>query len=217
MFCAGKERDLRRNAMINCSLYDASVSSSDLGGSLHMYACLKMSLVAATLISTSIVANVSNAADVPRPPARSTIATIYDWTGFYAGGHVGGGWVDGGEVGFNFQRGPLVYGIEADVSGASGDLNWTSTLAGRFGWAVNRWMLYGKVGGAWANEDFVRMNRVSDRTSSGLLLGVGAEYALQNNWTAKIEYNRMDVDRDVDVVKFGLNYRFGLNPLPGRW
>src|SRR5437016_3163482 len=187
-----------------------------------MYACLRMSLVGAALISTSVAAN---AADVPRPPVRSPIATIYDWTGFYAGGHVGGGWVDngdssflgGGQVGFNFQAGPWVYGVEADVSAASGDLNWTSTVAGRFGWAVDRWMLYGKVGGAWVNEDIVRMRSVSDRTSSGLLLGVGAEYALQSNWTAKIEYNRMDVDRDVDVVKFGLNYRFGLNPLPGRW
>jgi outer membrane immunogenic protein len=187
-----------------------------------MHACLKMSLVATALISTSVVAN---AADVPRPPVRSPIGIIYDWTGFYAGGHVGGGWVDnggdggflgGGQVGFNYQMGPWVYGVEADVSAASGDLNWTSTLAGRFGWALDRWMLYGKVGGAWANVDVVRMARVSDETSSGLLLGVGAEYAFQNNWTAKVEYNRMNVDRDVDVVKFGLNYRFGLNPLPGR-
>jgi opacity protein-like surface antigen len=76
-------------------------------------------------------------------------------------------------------------------------------------------MIYGKVGAAWANVDVVRMRTVSDDTSSGLLLGVGAEYAIQPNWTAKIEYNRMNVDRDVDVVKFGLNYRFGLNPL--RW
>jgi outer membrane immunogenic protein len=190
-----------------------------------MYACLRMSLVATALMLTSIVANVSNAADIPRAPVRSPLATIYDWTGFYAGGHVGGGWVGdgdggflgGGQVGFNFQSGPWVYGVEADASAASGDLNWTSTLAGRFGWAVDRWMVYGKVGGAWANVDEVRMQRVSDRTSSGLLLGVGAEYALQNNWTAKVEYNRMNVDHDVDVVKFGLNYRFGLNPLPGRW
>jgi opacity protein-like surface antigen len=187
-----------------------------------MYACLKMSLVVATaLISTSVIAN---AAD-QRLPARSPLATIYDWTGFYAGGHVGGGWVGdgdggflgGGQVGYNIQMGPWVYGVEADASAASGDLNWTATLAARFGWAVDRWMVYGKVGGAWVNEDFVRMRRVSDDTSSGLLLGVGAEYAFQNNWTAKIEYNRMNVDRDVDVVKFGLNYRFGLNPLPGRW
>src|SRR6266550_1158760 len=101
-----------------------------------MYACLKMSLVATALISTSVVAN---AADVPRPPVRSPLGIIYDWTGFYAGGHVGGG---------------------------------------------------------WANVDVVRMGRVSDDTSSGLLLGVGAEYAFQNNWTAKVEYNRMNVDRD---------------------
>jgi outer membrane immunogenic protein len=190
-----------------------------------MYACLKASLVATVLMSSSIVANVSNAADIPRAPVRSPIATIYDWTGFYLGGHVGGGWVGesdgnflgGGQVGFNFQSGPWVYGVEADVSAGSGDLNYTSTLAGRFGWAVDRWMVYGKVGGAWANVDVVRMGRVSDETSSGLLLGVGAEYAFQNNWTAKIEYNRMNVDHDVDVVKFGLNYRFGLNPVPLRW
>jgi outer membrane immunogenic protein len=186
-----------------------------------MYACLKMSLVAATaLISTSVIAN---AAD-QRPP-RSPIGIIYDWTGFYAGGHVGGGWVGdgdggflgGGQVGFNYQISQWVLGVEADLSAASGDLNWTSTLAGRFGWAVDRWMLYGKVGGAWANVDVVRMGRVSDNTSSGLLLGVGAEYAFQNNWTAKIEYNRMDVDHNVDVLKFGLNYRFGLGPVPRRW
>src|SRR5262249_60696366 len=124
--------------------------------------------------------------------------------------------VGGGQVGFNYQVRPWVFGVEADFSGASGDLNWTSTLAARFGWAVDRWLVYGKVGGAWVNSDLVTHGIVTDRTSSGLLLGVGAEYALLNNWTAKIEYNRMNVDHDVDVVKFGLNYRFGLNPL-GRW
>jgi len=182
-----------------------------------------MSLVAATaLISTSVVAN---AADVQRPPARSQLATIYDWTGFYAGGHVGGGWVSdgdggflgGGQVGFNYQIRQWVLGVEADLSAASGDLNWSSTLAARFGWTTGPWLVYGKLGGAWANIDFVNHGIVTDRTSSGLLLGVGAEYALQNNWTAKIEYNRMNVDHDVDVIKFGLNYRFGLNPLPRRW
>ena len=187
-----------------------------------MYACLRMSLVATALLSTSVVAY---AADAPRPPIRSQLATLYDWTGFYAGGHVGGGWVDngnggflgGGQVGFNYQMRQWVLGVEADLSGASGDLNWTSTLAARLGWAFDRWLVYGKVGGAWANIDFPVYDGVVKRTSSGLLLGVGAEYAFKNNWSAKIEYNRMNVDRDVDAVKVGLNYRFGLNPLPGRW
>ena len=187
-----------------------------------MYACLKTSLVVATaLISTSVLAN---AAD-QRPPVRSQLATIYDWTGFYAGGHVGVGWVGngdsgflgGGQVGYNYQTGPWVIGAEADISAASNNLNWASTLAARVGWAFNRWLVYGKVGGAWANQDFVGSHGiVSSNTSSGLLLGAGLEYALQNRWSAKIEYNRLDVDHKADVLKIGLNYRFGLSPLP-RW
>ncbi len=48
------------------------------------------------------------------------------------------------------------------------------------------------------------------------MLGFGTEYALQNNWTAKIEYNMMDFGNDlgtdatVHVFKAGVNYRFGL-------
>jgi len=183
-----------------------------------MYACLRMSLVATALISTSVV---TYAADAPRP-VRSQLATLYDWTGFYAGGHVGVGWVadgdsnflGGGQVGFNYQIRQWVLGVAADLSAGSKDLNWTSTLAARLGWAFDRWLVYGKVGGAWANIDVPVFDGVVSRTSSGLLLGVGAEYALQNNWTAKIEFNRMDVDHKADVLKIGLNYRFGLGPLP---
>lgn len=190
-----------------------------------MYACWKISLVAATLISTSMVAD---AADVRRPPIRSQLATIYDWTGFYAGGHVGVGWANdndsgifaGGQVGFNYQVGHWVLGVEGDLSATSTDINWTSTLAARVGWAFDRWLVYGKVGGAWANIDAAPVSNSvresSDRSTSGLLVGVGAEYALQNNWTAKVEYNMMDIDDKAHVFKLGLNYRFGLGPLPRR-
>jgi outer membrane immunogenic protein len=48
------------------------------------------------------------------------------------------------------------------------------------------------------------------------VLGVGTEYALRDNWTAKIEYNMMDfgsdgpfADNKFHVFKAGLNYRFG--------
>src|SRR5215472_9487074 len=51
---------------------------------------------------------------------------------------------------------------------------------------------------------------------SGWMLGIGAEYALWDNWTAKIEYNMMDfgnsgpfADDKFNVVKAGINYRFG--------
>ena len=65
-----------------------------------------------------------------------------------------------------------------------------------------------------------------DRT--GWLLGVGLEYAFMGNWSAKIEYNYMDlgskavtltttgglaataanVDLTVQTIKAGVNYRF---------
>jgi outer membrane immunogenic protein len=55
-----------------------------------------------------------------------------------------------------------------------------------------------------------------DDTVSGWMLGIGAEYALWDNWTAKIEYNRMDfgnggpfADNKFNVIKAGINYRFG--------
>ncbi len=64
------------------------------------------------------------------PPAQS----VYNWTGFYVGGHVGygqgmkdwrqgsdfdyqvRGFLGGGQVGYNQQVGNLVFGIEADAS-----------------------------------------------------------------------------------------------------
>jgi opacity protein-like surface antigen len=55
-----------------------------------------------------------------------------------------------------------------------------------------------------------------DQTVSGWMLGVGTEYALGGNWTAKVEYNMMDfgnnnpfADNTFHVFKAGINYRFG--------
>ena len=48
------------------------------------------------------------------------------------------------------------------------------------------------------------------------MLGIGTEYVLQYNWTAKIEYNMIDFGSDspfsndkFHVVKGGVNYRIG--------
>src|SRR5262249_8466054 len=81
---------------------------------------------------------------------------LFTWTGFYFGGHVGGawgskdatgnrdpfglgtikpapasvkgsGWLGGGKIGGNYQIGSLVFGAEADASGAN--LNGNSSCA----------------------------------------------------------------------------------------
>jgi outer membrane immunogenic protein len=114
---------------------------------------------------------------------------------------------------------------------AEARINWISTLAARAGWTFDRWLVYGKVGGAWAHVKVDAVASInpfpggvifpgsviaaasSEKTISGWMLGVGAEYALWTNWTAKVEYNMMDfgddfvTDRNLHVIKAGLNYR----------
>ncbi len=70
-----------------------------------------------------------------------------------------------------------------------------------------------------------------DRTQPGVLLGVGLEYAFAPNWSAKIEYDYLNFFSDIipypslnpgpfslsvgdrkNIVKVGLNYRFGWSP-----
>jgi outer membrane immunogenic protein len=73
--------------------------------------------------------------------------------------------------------------------------------------------------------------QLSDNTRWGWMVGVGVEYAFTSNWSVKAEYNHLDfgthtetlvaqpgcgcanfnydVRQTVDLVKVGLNYRFG--------
>ena len=221
---------------------------------MRKYELIKLGLAAVMLTSASAA---SEAADVSvRPaylPPPAPIPFVYNWTGFYAGVHAGAGWSDdnggfigGGQVGFNYQINQWVLGIEGDIAGttikdsvsatvigpgvvitgnAEASLDWVSTLAPRVGYAFNNWLVYGKVGGAWAHAsgtasagiNGMQFGSISvDETVSGWMLGIGAEYALSNNWTAKIEYNRMDfgnsgpfTDDKFNILKAGINYRFG--------
>jgi opacity protein-like surface antigen len=154
------------------------------------------------------------------------------------------GFLGGGQVGINQQIGNLVIGIEADASWANikggqtlsigGPFSGTRqvgtadshidglvTIAGRLGWAADRWLVYVKGGGVWANENHsvgVQTTNffgfpggggvaVSTTAASGTekrfggVLGFGAEYAFLGNWSAKIEYNYLALGlRTVDLV-----------------
>jgi outer membrane immunogenic protein len=80
--------------------------------------------------------------------------------------------------------------------------DWLGTLAARFGYTWDRWMLYGKAGAAWAHDkyslDAVRggspqvLSLNGNETRTGWMVGVGLEYAFLSNWSAKLEYNYMD-------------------------
>jgi len=217
---------------------------------MSKYRLITLGFAAVMLASASAVSEAADAPRGPayRPPPPAI--PFFTWTGFYAGAHIGVGWSDGdgsgnssgfvggGQVGFNYQINQWVLGLEADIAGTtigdsvsvavpgavvtgSGSLDWVSTLAPRIGYAFDRWLVYGKFGGAWAHgSGSVSVNGIQvvsvDQTVSGWVLGVGTEYALRDNWTAKIEYNMMDfgsdgpfADNKFHVFKAGLNYRFG--------
>jgi outer membrane immunogenic protein len=199
---------------------------------------IMLGLATAMLASASAV---SYAADAGRPPAYGApppIPFVYNWTGFYVGAHVGpggfdgggGGLVGGGQVGYNFQINPQwVLGVEGEFSGTTiggsvsggglsvrGGIDWVATLAPRVGYAFGPWLVYGKAGGAWihGSTDINIAGIISESfvgTTSGWMAGVGAEYALRPNWTAKVEFDTMDFGggSNFNVLKAGVNYRFG--------
>jgi outer membrane immunogenic protein len=186
----------------------------------------------------------------PPPPLFYNWTGLY--VGVHAGGgwadlgvgDSGSGFIGGGQVGYNYQVGPQwVLGVEAEISGSgiknnlltigtpfgpiTADFKWNTltTLTPRFGYAFDTWLVYGKVGGAWADVSVsvngpLGFGSSAGGTASGWVVGVGAEYAFRNNWSAKIEYNHFGFGSDsgifindntvtVDTVKAGVNYRFG--------
>lgn len=154
------------------------------------------------------------------------------------------GWLAGLQAGFNWQSGAWVYGIGDDIqiTGAKEwKFPWFGTLRGRLGFLpTDRWLLYVTgglaVGEAKYNMTFSQPGAVrlfnpyslsDDVTRAGWTVGGGVETALDNNWSAKLEYLYVDLGTrsidafDVDgapfhveykirsnIVRVGLNYKF---------
>ncbi len=121
----------------------------------------------------------------------------------------------GGQIGVNYQTSWLVWGAEAEfdwtslnvtsskfvspVNGntlqASANTQWITTLAARLGVAADRWLFYGKGGGAWVKNnatvtDWTTNTSVSASSiNGGWLAGGGVEFAFTPDWTARIEYD----------------------------
>jgi outer membrane immunogenic protein len=177
----------------------------------------------------------------------------FSWTGFYIGGNIGGAWanrdvrdpflgvnfnngnsngafIGGGQLGYNWQVGYAVLGIEADFDGVANNNNsgtvfipsvgnlqvtsnnrWITTLAARFGVTNGPWLFYGKAGGGWVgSDDFTITNLTtgasitgSNNSNSGWLVGAGIEWAFAPNWSAKVEYNFLGLDDRTFIAPVG--------------
>lgn len=201
---------------------------------------VKFALLAASLLAGS--ASIASAADLGRYRGPSmkdepVYAPAIGWSGFYIGGHAGGGWgsadmfpptytidtsgfVGGVHGGYNHQMGRLVLGLEGDwsasnVDGSGMTESWRASARGRIGYAYDRTLFYATAGAAWADLEY----RGYSKTAVGYTVGGGLEYALSPNWSLRSEYlysdygtqdlGRYDVDYQTHELRAGVTYRFG--------
>ncbi len=190
-----------------------------------------MKRVLFALVGLTALTGAAAAADLPRPAAAPyykapVVAPAYNWTGFYIGINGGGGFgrstwdttggfntsggLVGGTVGYNWQAGQAVFGLEgdidwADINGTTNSAcplgcktsdNWLSTVRGRLGYAADRFMPFITGGAAFGDIKATTPGFVgADNDKAGWTLGAGLEFALAQNWTAKAEYLYVDLGK----------------------
>ncbi len=201
----------------------------------------KILLTTTALIALGIAP--AAAADLAARPYTKAppIAAVYDWSGFYIGANGGWGtshncWTNtaligipltpasegchdadggtvGGQVGYRWQAGSWVFGLEAqgnwaDFNGSNasdlialGGVNRTKIDAfglftGQVGYAANNVLFYVKGGAAVTNNRYEGLfaGTVFDRSEQtrwGGTIGAGVEYAFAPNWSFGVEYNHL--------------------------
>jgi outer membrane immunogenic protein len=203
---------------------------------------IKSSIVIAAAAGSAMAPN-AQAADMPVKAQKVTPAPAWTWTGFYAGVHLGYGWqktssngayvepttgfpwshsadvngfLGGAQIGYNWQTGIVVFGVEADISGLTGDrqrttfrpnvgpvtittvqgIKWFGTVRGRLGVTVTpRTVVYATGGFAYgkvenqhtANEDGPLSFATADKIKTGYAAGGGVEHAILDNITVRVE------------------------------
>jgi outer membrane immunogenic protein len=209
----------------------------------------KTLLTAVSLVALGTASAV--AADLPArtyTKAPAVVAPVYNWAGFYIGA-VGGyakedasfapvsGGLAGGTIGYNWQTGPVVFGLEADAAwadlsataGIPGLLTATAkvddlgTVRGRIGYAFDQVLLYGTGGYAWADTKLsatvLGLSASESHVLNGWTAGAGVEVMFAPKWSVKAEYlyrsfssqNYFNVPSgtvNMNSVQVGVNYHF---------
>jgi outer membrane immunogenic protein len=123
------------------------------------------------------------------------------------------GFIGGGQIGYNWQSGIVVFGVEGELSATNAkgtgpclvvlscktEQNWMATAAGRLGLADGRDLYYVKGGAAWSHNTYsanlnvlVGLNTEVSDNRWGWLLGGGIEHAFGGGLSAKLEYDYVD-------------------------
>jgi outer membrane immunogenic protein len=146
------------------------------------------------------------------------------------------GFIGGGQIGYNWQHGNFVFGLEGDISGLTSRasasvtgydpityrsrINWLSTVRGRFGLAVGDTMAYMTAGVAFGGVkntvNIFDTNYSSSKTRTGWTVGGGVEHMLSRNWTIGLEGLFVDLGRSTVEIDDGSQYRFSNQAVIGR-
>lgn len=205
-------------------------------------------------VGIAALAGPAVAADLPARPYKApppVISPLYDWSGFYIGAN--GGWgssrncwgvvpvagaviadgcsdrsggVLGGQIGYRWQAGQFVFGLEAqgdwaDLSGSRVSIlnpvfttntrtDGIGLFTGQIGYAWNAALLYVKGGAAVTSNSYDITTTLggfnvasASSTRWGAAVGVGLEYGFAPNWSAGIEYDHLfmgDANNSFSVV-----------------
>lgn len=186
-------------------------------------------------------------ADLSRPGAPAA----YNWSGLYIGLNAGyasakvantvsGGGLDGSgsvnmpggiggaQIGFNYEIGSVVFGVEADFDGnmatkssatiatpngttsGTDQIPWIGTLRGRVGYAFDRLLLYATAGGAATQlNSTVNVGTVGSasttNTHGAWTAGGGLEAAITDELSARLEYLYVDTG-SINVAQVGVPF-----------
>jgi outer membrane immunogenic protein len=145
----------------------------------------------------------------PYTKAPAAAIAINNWTGFYLGamggyaqensdgiGTLSGGFA-GGTLGYNWQTGNFVLGVEADAAWA--DVGATvgvfetrirdmGTVRGRIGYTFDQVLIYGTGGFAWADNRLTIVGVSDNKIHTGWTAGAGVEVMFAPKWSVKAEY-----------------------------
>jgi outer membrane immunogenic protein len=190
-------------------------------------------------MTPALAADLAAAPYTKAPPPM--VQALYNWSGFYIG--VNGGWAEtndrrsfpfpggpdilfgdydtnggtvGGQVGYRWQTGFWVFGLEAqgnwaDISGSTTNLTDVLGLAtvrskmdafglftGQIGLAWNNVLFYARGGAAVTDRNYsffgagnVLASSTGYETQWSPTVGAGIEYAFARNWSIGVEYNHI--------------------------
>jgi len=215
------------------------------------------SLIALGAVAPASAADLAARPYTKAPPP--VVASVYDWTGFYIG--INGGWGSshnswtntavagvaltpfgegshdasggtvGGQIGYRWQAGGWVFGLEAqgnwaDFSGSNASAAFAllnnrtkidsfGLFTGQIGYAWNTTLFYVKGGAAVTDSKYEGLTTAGALVDSasdtrwGGTVGVGLEWAFAPGWSAAVEYDHLFMGNNnyTLVTPTGLNSR----------